>query len=150
MKVSGTYELPGKPEQVWALLTDPARLAKCLPGCEKLEADGPDRYKAAIKFALAAVSGKYAGSVEFAEKDPPHSLRLRIEGRGIPGFIQGDGEIHLQDKKGRTGVRYRGEAQIGGMIASVGQRMLDLAARKIIQQFFENAAEQLKTDSSGP
>lgn len=147
MNVSGSYELPGKPEQVWTLLTDPSSLAKCLPGCEKLEPDGPDRYKAAIKFALAAISGKYTGSVEFADKNPPHSLHLRIEGKGIPGFVRGDGQIELEDKKGKTGVRYQGQAQIGGMIASVGQRMLDVATRKVIQQFFENATEQLKKDA---
>ncbi|MBI3670087.1 MAG: carbon monoxide dehydrogenase, partial [Acidobacteria bacterium] len=75
MKVAGSYVLPGTPEQVWALLNDPARLAKCLPGCERLEPDGPDRYKAAVNFALAAISGKYAGSLEITEKKPPRSLR---------------------------------------------------------------------------
>ena len=144
MKVAGSYLLPGTPEQVWDLLTDPERLAKCLPGCERLEPDGPDRYKAAIKFALAAISGKYAGTLQFTEKKPPRSLRLRLEGKGVPGFLNGEGQLELVQKHGQTEVRYAGEAQIGGMIAAVGQRMLDVAARKIIQQFFEAAAAQLK------
>ncbi|PYU13000.1 MAG: carbon monoxide dehydrogenase [Acidobacteria bacterium] len=144
MKVSGSYLLPGTPEQVWALLNDPERLAKCLPGCERLEPDGPDRYKAVVKFALAAISGQYSGSVELADKKPPHSLRLRLEGKGVPGFVKGDGQLELWEKGGQTEVHYSGEAQIGGMIAAVGQRMLDAAARKIIQQFFENAAAQLQ------
>ena len=143
MKVSGSYLLPGTPEQVWALLNDPERLAKSLPGCERLEPDGPDRYKAVVKFALAAISGQYAGSLELADKKPPHSLRLRLEGKGIPGFVKGEGQLELWEKGGQTEVRYSGEAQIGGMIAAVGQRMLDAAARKIIQQFFESAAAQL-------
>ncbi len=145
MKIAGSYLLPGKPEQVWGLLNDPARLAKSLPGCERLDPDGPDRYKVTIKFALAAVSGKYSGSVELAEKRPPQSLRLRVEGQGVPGFMKGDGQLELLARQGQTEVRYSGEAQVGGMVAAIGQRMLDGAARKIIQQFFENAAAQLRT-----
>ncbi len=148
MKFSGSYLLPGTPEQVWALLNDPERLAKCLPGCERLEPDGPDRYRAAIKFALAAVSGRYNGSVELAEKKPPHSLRIRLEGKGVPGFVKGEGQLELTEKQGQTELRYAGEAQVGGMIAAVGQRMIEGAARKIIQQFFESARAQL-TQAAG-
>ncbi len=148
MKLSGSYLLPGTPEQVWALLNDPERLAKLLPGCERLEPDGPDRYKAVIKFSLAAISGKYSGSVEFAEKKPTRSLRMKIEGKGIPGFVKGEGEFYLEAKGGQTELRYSGEAQVGGMIATVGQRMIDVTARKIVQQFFEAAAEQLKTEAA--
>lgn len=144
MKVAGSYLLPGTPEQVWDLLNDPERLAKCLPGCERLEPNGPDRYKVAIKFALAAISGQYTGSVELSEKKPPRSLRMRLEGRGTPGFLKGEGHLELSEKNGQTEVRYSGEAQVGGLIASVGQRMIDVAARKMIQQFFESAATQLK------
>ena len=144
MKLAGTATLPGTPEQVWELLNDPARLAKALPGCERLEPDGPDRYKAVIKFALAAVSGNYSGSVELSEKKPPHSLRLRMDGRGLPGWVKGEGELKLAAKNNETEVSYSGDAQVGGMIASVGQRMIEGAAKKIVQQFFESAAKQLK------
>ena len=145
MKVSGSYLFPAPPEQVWALLNDPKRLAKCLPGCERLEPDGPDRYKAIIKFALAAISGQYSGSVELSEKKPPRSLRLRLEGKGTPGFVTGEGQLELAEKHGQTELRYTGEAQVGGMIAGIGQRMIEGAARKLIQQFFESAAAQLHT-----
>ncbi len=144
MKIAGTCLLPAPPEQVWTLLNDPERLAKCLPGCERLEPDGPDRYKADIKFALAAISGKFSGSVELSEKKPPRSLRLRLEGKGVPGFVKGDGRLELAEKHSQTELRYTGEAQVGGMIAAVGQRMIEGAARKMIQQFFENAAAQLQ------
>ncbi len=145
MKLAGTATLPGTPEQAWELLNDPARLAKALPGCERLEPDGPDRYKAVIKFALAAVSGSYSGSVELSDKKPPHSLRLKMDGRGLPGWVKGEGELKLAAKKNETEVSYSGEAQVGGIIASVGQRMMESAAKKIVQQFFESAAKQLKT-----
>ncbi len=144
MKLSGSALLPGTPDEVWALLTDPDRLAKLLPGCERLEPDGPERYKAVIQFALAAISGKFSGGVEFAEKKPPRSLRLKVEGRGTPGFLKGEGQLELAEKSGQTEVRYTGEAQVGGMIAAVGQRMVELSARKMIQQFFDAAAKELK------
>ena len=148
MKLSGSFVLPGTPEQVWDLLNDPQRLAKCLPGCERLDPDGPDRYKAALKFALAAISGEFAGSVELSEKQPPLSMRMRVEGKGILGFMKGEGELHLAAKQGHTELRYSGEAQVGGMIAAVGQRMIDAAVRKMIQQFFDNATEQLKSSAA--
>ena len=144
MKLSGRYSLPAPPAKVWDLLTDPVRLAKLLPGCERLEPDGPDRYKAAVKFGLAAISGKYAGTLEFAEKHPHKSLRMKISGKGVPGFVNGSGNVELTEKEGHTELSYSGEAQVGGMIASVGQRMIEGAAKKIVYQFFAGVAEELR------
>ena len=136
--------LPAAPADVWALLTDPLRLARLL-GCDRLVSDGPDRYKAEVKFAIAAVSGKYAGSLELSQKKPPRSLVLKFDGKGLPGFVRGEGRIELSAQgSAQTEVRYSGEAQVGGVIAAVGQRMLEGAARKIVQQFFASAAAELK------
>jgi uncharacterized protein len=145
VNLSGKAELPAPPQDVWALLTDPARLAPLLPGCERLEPDGPDRYKAVVKFALAAISGQYAGSLELREKRPTHSLVLKLSGKGLPGFVNGEGRIELAPGGAGTMVRYSGEAQVGGVIASVGQRLLEAAARKIVQQFFDSAAAKLRS-----
>jgi uncharacterized protein len=144
MKLAGEYNLPAAPEKVWELLTDPNRLAKLLPGCERLDPDGPDRFKAAVKFGIAAITGKYAGTVEFSEKQPPKSMRMKISGKGMPGFVDGSGHMELKGKDGGTQLRYTGDAQVGGMIASVGQRMIEGAAKKIVDQFFAAAAEELK------
>jgi uncharacterized protein len=149
LKLAGTISLPAPPDEVWSLLTDPARLSRLLPGCERLEPDGPDRYKAAVKFGIAAITGKYAGTLEFAQKKPPHSLVLKMDGKGLPGFVKGEGRIELAAKGGSdTELTYTGEAQVGGVIASVGQRMLDAAARKIVQQFFESAKAELASTKS--
>ena len=145
MKLSGTAALPAKRDQVWELLNDPERLAKCLPGAERLEPDGPDRYKVAMKFGIAALSGNFQGSVELADRKPPESLQMRIEGRGAPGFMKGEGTILLRAKGQETEVKYEGEAQVGGVIASVGQRMIEAAAKKMVAQFFASAAEELKS-----
>ena len=147
MKLEGSATLPGAPVDVWSLLTDPVRLARLLPGCERLEPDGPNRYKAVVTFAIASVSGKYAGSLEFSEKKTPRSLVLKLDGKGLPGFVRAEGRIELAGKRTQTEVRYSGEAQVGGVIAAVGQRMLEAAARRIVQQFFESAAAELKIES---
>jgi carbon monoxide dehydrogenase subunit G len=144
MKLTGQYILPALPAQVWDLLTDPNRLAKLLPGCERLDPDGPDRFKAAVKFGIASISGKYAGTVEFAEKNPPNSMRMKLSGKGLAGFVDGEGQVELTEKDGQTELRYTGKAQVGGMIAAVGQRMIEGAAKKIVDQFFAAAAEELK------
>ncbi|MFZ0415805.1 MAG: carbon monoxide dehydrogenase subunit G [Candidatus Acidiferrales bacterium] len=144
MKLQGSATLPGPREAVWQLLTDPQHLAKLLPGAQKLEADGPDRYKVTMKFGLAAFSGNFQGAVELAEKKPPDSFKMLVDGRGAPGFLKGAGVIALHEKAGNTEVKYDGDAQVGGVIASVGQRMIEVAAKKIVQQFFEAAASELK------
>lgn len=147
MKIQGTHLLPGSREQVWELFNDPERLAKLLPGCERLEPDGKNRYKVAIKFALAAFSGAYSGLVELSEQKPPKSMHMRVEGKGTPGFMKGEGALELVEKGGQTEVRYNGEAQVGGLIAAVGQRMIEAAAKKILQQFFQSATAQLQNSA---
>ncbi len=143
MKVQGSVSLPAAREQVWELLVDPERLAKCLPGCEKLEPNGPNRYKVALKFGVAAISGRFSGAVELTELDPPATLRMRVEGKGAPGFMNGEGTLSLVEAAGGTEVRYEGEAHVGGLIASVGSRLIEAAAKKVIHQFFESAQTQI-------
>lgn len=144
MKIQGTEILPGTREQVWELFNDPERLARLLPGCERLVPDGANRYKASIKLVLAAFSGAYSGLVELSQQRRPSSMRIRVEGKGAPGFMKGEGELELREEAGQTEVRYAGEAQVGGLIAAVGQRMIEAAARKLLQQFFRCASDQLK------
>lgn len=147
MKLEGAALLPAPREQVWQLLTDPAFLAKCLPGAHELVPDGPGRYKVSLKMGIAAFSGSFEGSVELADQHPPESFSMSVEGRGAPGFMKGKGTIVLREdhRQGpnQTELRYSGEAQVGGVIASVGSRMVEAAAKKIVQQFFDTAADVL-------
>lgn len=148
MKVDGAALLPASRERVWKSLTSPEFLAKCLPGAQELKPDGPGRYKVSLKMGIAAFSGKFEGAVQLADEKPPESFIMSVEGRGVPGFMKGAGTIALREdtKAGQTEVRYSGDAQVGGVIASVGNRMIEAAAKKIIQQFFDAAAAQLAAD----
>ncbi len=151
MKLQGVALLPAPREQVWQSLTDPAFLAKCLPGAQELTPDGPGRYKVSMKLGIAAFSGKFEGAVQLADQRPPESFKMSVEGRGAPGFMKGEGTLTLHEKSGhtpaQTEVQYSGEAQVGGVIASVGSRMIEVAAKKIVQQFFDAAAAELRARS---
>lgn len=148
MKIEGAALLPAPREQVWKSLTDPSFLSKCLPGAPELRPDGPGRFRASLKMGVAAFSGKFDGSVQIADEHPPESFKLIIEGRGAPGFMKGEGTLTLRedDRLGsnQTELRYSGDTQVGGVIASVGSRMVEAAAKRMIQEFFDAAAEQLR------
>jgi uncharacterized protein len=124
------------PEAVWAVLTDPAVIAGCLPGCSGLEPIGEDRYRAVITLAVAAVSGDYTGTVSMRDKTPPHSYRLVVEGSGKAGFVTGEATIELIAEGAGTTVRVTGAATVGGLIARVGQRLLGSVSKMMMDRFF--------------
>jgi carbon monoxide dehydrogenase subunit G len=136
VKLAGTYVLVASKERVWEFLVDPARLAKCLPGCGKLQTIGDNEYAGEINVGIAAVKGLYNGRVKLEDLAPPRHYRIVVDGKGKQGFIKGAGTIDLEDQGAQTLVRYAGEAQIGGPIAGVGQRMVEGAAKTMVAQFF--------------
>jgi uncharacterized protein len=137
VKVAGSYTLAMPQERAYELLQDPAILAQCIPGCERLEKIGPDEYAMKMKMALAAVSGSFDGKVSIADQQPPNSFRLLVEGTGKIGWMKGGGLLTLSDG---TEVKYEGDVQVGGTIAAVGQRLVDTTAKMLIKRFFERLA----------
>ena len=136
MDISGTYTFNAPPERVWDLLMDPASIASCIPGCDKFEPDGEDRYKATLTVALAAITGTYAGSVVLADKVPNTSYRLIAEGQGRPGFVKGNSQIALRAEGAGTVVDVTGTVQTGGPIARVGQRLIGGVSKMMLDRFF--------------
>ena len=90
MDITGSYTFNAPPSRVWALLMDPAAIASCIPGCESLEPEGPDRFHARLTVALAAITGTYDGTVVISDKVENTSYRLTVEGQGRPGFVKGN------------------------------------------------------------
>ena len=117
-------------------MMDPAAIASCIPGCEALEPDGVDRYKAAITIGMAAITGKYEGTVVISDKVEPSSYTLSVEGQGRPGFVKGDVKIVLRADGANTIVDVTGTAQTGGTIARLGQRLIGSAAKMMQDRFF--------------
>jgi carbon monoxide dehydrogenase subunit G len=141
MDITGSYTFTAPPERVWALMLDPAAIASCIPGCERLEPDGPDRFKAAITIGMAAITGRYEGTVVISEKVEPNSYRLSVEGQGRPGFVKGDAAITLRELVSESGgahtiVDVSGNVQTGGTIARLGQRLIGSAAKMMQDRFF--------------
>ena len=142
MKISGSYTLPLPRERAYQIMQDPEILARAIPGCEGLEKIGPDEYRMKMKMALASLSGAFEGKVRITEQTPPESFRLVVEGSGRVGFVKGDGLLKLSPVEGGTEVSYEGEAQVGGTMAAVGQRLIDGTAKMMIKKFFDRLAEE--------
>ena len=137
MKIEGSYTFDAPRERVWQVLLDPKIMAQCMPGCESMNEVAPDQYEANMKVGVASVKGSYKGKVTIKEKQPPSHYVLSGEGSGGPGFMQGDVAIDLEESGGKTLLKYRTDAKVGGLIASIGQRMLNGVAKMMVDQFFK-------------
>jgi carbon monoxide dehydrogenase subunit G len=144
MKLEGSSEVPAPRKKVWDAFLDPKVLKQAIPGCEKLEAIGPDEYKATMKVGVGGVKGTFEGKVRLSEKNPPDSYKLAVEGSGGPGFIRGETVITLTDSGSGTKVSYTADLQVGGLIASVGQRMLGGVSKMMADKFFNRMSELLQ------
>lgn len=142
MKIGGAYPLPLDRERAYAVLQDPAVLAQCIPGCEALDRIGDGEYAMRMKMKLASVSGLFDGKVKIADSNPPTSYRMVVEGSGRIGFMRGEGAITLAPADSATSVNYDGDVQVGGVIANVGQRLIETTAKLLIKRFFESLVKK--------
>jgi len=147
MKIEGRYEFSAPRDQVWAMLVNPESLRHCLPGCKRFEEIAPDQYAVTLEIGVAAVKGTYQGKAQLAEKEAPLHYKLIVEGTGGPGAVRGEGILTLQEQGTATVVAVEGDAQVSGLIASVGQRMIGGVARMMMGQFFECLKGQLPPTS---
>jgi carbon monoxide dehydrogenase subunit G len=143
MKLAAAYTLAVPPEKVFSALTDPAVLEKCIEGCERLQRTGEDSYDAHLKIGIAGLKGSYTGKVQLKDKKPPESFTLVMEGKGVPGFVRGTAAIRLSASGGGTELRCESDAQVGGLIAAVGSRLIEAAARRMMDDFFRKFAAQI-------
>jgi len=136
MEISSSYNFNAPLDRVWDLLMNPALLSSCIPGCEKFEPDGEDRYTVTLTVGLAAITGTYTGTVVLVDKIPHASYRLVVEGQGRPGFVKGSSAIALRADGATTAVDVTGTVQTGGPIARVGQRLIGGVAKMMMDRFF--------------
>ena len=143
MKLEGDYVFDASVPEVWSALFDPVILAAVMPGCEKLDLiDG--QYVGEIKVKVGPIQGKFTGKVDLKDKIEPESYTMVVDGRGAPGFVKATAAVKLAAEGERTRVFYDTDAQIGGKIASVGQRLLDASARAIVAQSLEGLHANIK------
>lgn len=143
MKITAASDVAAPQPRVFAALIDPEVLRRCIPGCESLTAAGEDVYEATLKIGVAGLKGTYGGRATIREQKPPDSLTLAFEGKGSPGFVRGAAAIRLSPGGAGTRVTCDADVQVGGLIAAVGSRLVEAAARKLADDFFRQLALEM-------
>jgi carbon monoxide dehydrogenase subunit G len=137
MNMSGEVQLPAPRATVWAKLNDPEVLKVCITGCEQLDKLSDVEFQASAVTKIGPVKARWKGKVKLTDLDPPNGYRISGEGEGgVAGFAKGGATIKLSDKDGGTLLSYDVEAQIGGKLAQLGQRLVNGAAKKMADDFF--------------
>ena len=144
MKLSGSYEFDATREKVWQTLTDPTSLSACIPGCEKMEALGNDEYAATVTIAMGPIRSKFDAKVKMIDMKPYDSYSLVIEGNGPSGFVRGESQIKLTENNGKTTVDVESESSSGGLLARVGQRMMESFSKNMMERFFTCLQQSVK------
>jgi carbon monoxide dehydrogenase subunit G len=147
MTMMGDIQLHANREAVWAKLNDPAVLKSCIPGCEQLDMLSDSEFQAVATVKVGPVKTRWKGKVRLSDFDPPNSYRISGEGDGgVAGFAKGAAKVSLADKHGGTLLSYNVESQIGGKLAQLGQRLINSAAKKTADDFFEKFRTAVATD----
>ena len=149
MDLNAAYDIHAPSDRVWDLLMDIDAIGRCLPGSRGLRPIGPDRYEVELGLTVAAIAGSFKGTVALEDKDPPHAYTLVVEGNGRQGFIKGQARVTLVPDGDLTHVQIAARAEVGGMIARVGQRLLEGVARTMMDRFYACLAKQVE-QGSGP
>ena len=148
MTMNGEYQLAVPPETVWEKLNDPATLKASIPGCEQLDKISDTELQAVATVKIGPVKAKFKGKVTLSDLDPPHGYKISGQGDGgVAGFAKGAAAVKLAPKDGGTLLSYEVEAQIGGKLAQLGQRLVNGAAKKIADDFFHNFAAAVSPQS---
>lgn len=155
MEMLGNRQLPITQQQAWEALNDPATLQKCIPGCDKFEPSGDNEYTVALAVKIGPVSAKFNGKVRLADIMPPDSYKLSFEGQGgVAGFAKGSSSVTLKPAAGGDGsaceLDYTVQAQVGGKIAQLGQRLIDGAAKSTADDFFKRFEAEMQARYGPP
>ena len=143
MNLDGSAVLHADPDRVWAVITDPAVLARTIPGCESLEQTGDDEYRMNVTVGVGAIRGTYAGEVRLSDQQRPKSYVMHASGAGGPGNVRATVTINLEPDGEGTALTYSADAVVGGPVAGVGQRMITGVAKRMAGQFFQAIDDEL-------
>ncbi len=149
MTMNGEYQLTVPRETVWAKLNDTEILKACIPGCEQFDKLSDTEFQAVSTTKIGPVKAKFKGKVTLSDLDPPNGYKISGQGDGgVAGFAKGGATIKLEPKEGGTLLSYTVEAQIGGKLAQLGQRLINGATKKMADEFFKKFAAAVNPQSS--
>lgn len=145
MDFSGEYRVPAPRERVWEALNDPDILKVCIDGCEDMSWTSDDTLKAVVRAKVGPVSARFTGTLKITDQNPPSSYVLTGQGQGgAAGFAKGSARVDLAEEGAETLLSYTASTQVGGKLASVGQRLVQGVANKTAEQFFERFTQRLQ------
>lgn len=151
MDMNGEQKINAPQEVVWRALNDPEILRASIPGCQDLVKTGDNGFEATVKAKVGPVSATFMGSVTLSNINPPESYTISGEGKGgVAGFASGSADVRLVSTGDGTTLIYTVNAKVGGKLAQIGSRLIDSAARKMANQFFESFSENLEGDPADP
>ena len=151
MELTGDRLIPAPRERTWAALNDPEVLKGCIAGCESIERTGDDAFTVVVAVKVGPVSARFKGNLKLADVNAPVSYTIHCDGQGgAAGFGKGSAEVALEEEAGQTRLRYKARAQVGGKIAQIGSRLVDAAAAKISEDFFQAFETRLREEVGVP
>ena len=150
MKLEGKHQIDAPRARVYEALINPEVLQRTIPGCERLEKTSENTFAATIRTGVGSIKGVFNGTVRLEDLRAPEHFRMVVEGKGAPGFLKGSGDLDLEEQGGSTSVHYTGDVQVGGTIASVGQRMIQGSVKMMSAQFFTALTAEAKIEHGEP
>ena len=148
MKLAGSYQINLSKEKVWEALNDPEILKKSIPGCDEFKKNSETEFTATATNKIGPFNASFTGDIELTDLDPPNSYKITGSGNSPVGFASGEAKVKLEDHENGTNLIYEVEANVGGKIAQVGSRLIDMTAKKMADIFFGKFSELISFDES--
>ena len=148
MKLSGSYQINLSKEKVWDALNNPEILKQAIPGCEEFTKNSDTEFTATATNKIGPFNASFTGDIELTDLDPPNSYKITGSGNSPVGFASGEATVKLEDNEKGTNLIYEVEANVGGKIAQVGSRLIDMTAKKMADIFFGKFSKLISTEDS--
>ena len=145
MKLSGSYQINLEKQKVWEALNDPEILKRAIPGCEEFNKNSETEFTATATNKIGPFNASFTGDIELKDLNPPNSYKITGSGNSPVGFVNGEAAVTLEDFEDGTKLNYVVEANVGGKIAQVGSRLIDMTAKKMADIFFGKFFELIST-----
>jgi uncharacterized protein len=147
MKLTGSYQINSEKQKVWDALNNSEVLKKAIPGCEEFKKNSDTEFTATSTNKIGPFNATFTGDIELKDLNPPNSYKISGSGNSPVGFASGEASVTLEDHEGGTKLTYTVEANVGGKIAQVGSRLIDMTAKKMADIFFGKFSELIESQS---
>ena len=146
MKLNGSYQINLEKQKVWEALNNPEILKQSIPGCEEFKKNSNTEFTATATNKIGPFNASFTGDIELKNINAPNSYVIEGSGNSPVGFASGSAQVKLEDSEGGTKLTYEVEANVGGKIAQVGSRLIDMTAKKMADIFFGKFSELISKE----